>query len=48
MILLLQNQEIVVEITTIVVEEIAFTEEVSFIHKKAVFVINAIGDSNKG
>ena len=41
MILLQQNQEIEVDITTTVVEEIAFTEEVSFIHKKAVFFINA-------
>ena len=37
LILLQQNQEIEVDITTTVVEEIAFTEEVSFIHKKAVF-----------
>ena len=32
--LLQQNQEIVVDITTTVVEEIALTEEVSFIHKQ--------------
>ena len=47
MILLQQNQEIVVDITTTVVEEIAFTEEVSFIYIKKI-VINAMGDSKKG
>ena len=47
LILLQQNQEIEVDITTTVVEEIALTEEVSFIHKKAVFFINANGGLKK-